>query len=110
MELWRLAVLDDGNIEYPGVFHRAAHDVRVPYRQSVVGDRDRSRSDHLTYLRQLLARHALGRGPDRVDTCLGRLSRLAKDELGDGGAVIGRVGIRHAGDGRESARDRGCRP
>ena len=49
------------------------------------------------------ARH----GANRIDARQVRLGRFLQDVRGDAGVVVDRIGVRHAGEGREAARHGG---
>src|SRR5713101_4587332 len=104
-----LGMADDGRAEGQGVFHRAAVDLGVHDALAVVGEGDAPRLGQLGHLGQLLALEAARDGADRVDAHDAFDARLGHDVVRDRAVVVDRIGIRHAGHGREAARGRGAR-
>ena len=102
-----LGVLNDRQVEVPGVSQRLAHQRGTPDRPAVVRDGDRPGSPLGPELRQLAALQPPADRRDRINPGPARPLRLLEHELRQGRVVVHGVGVRHAGDGREPSR-RGC--
>ena len=108
LEIGILGVLDDRHAQGAGQLERPAHDLRVPHRLSVVGDRDRARLDQLLDLGQGFAHLSAGHRGDGMDARVPALAG-APDHVFDPRAVVERRGgVRHAGDRGEAAPRRGA--
>ena len=78
--------------------------------QPVVADRHRARRFHGADGRQFLARAPLGDGADGKHVDQRLAARPLHDVAGHHGAIVHRLGVRHAADGGEPARRRRPRP
>ena len=90
------AMIDHGQIESRREFHGAAHHARIHHGPAVVGDSHRAGRLHAPDGRQFHAFAALGDGADGEDVDHREATRALHDIAGDGGAVIHRLGVRHA--------------
>jgi hypothetical protein len=104
-----LGVLDQRQIERPGVLERAAQQARVHHRAAVVGDRDDAALFHVGDIGQHLALEALGDRADRPDPDGAELAGAPHDQLGHRALVVDRLGVRHAADRREATGGRRAR-
>jgi hypothetical protein len=93
------------HLERSSVLECAAHQQRVDNRSAVVGDRHRTRANHLADLGELLSEAALGDRSDRIDPREADLRRPLPDEPCYRRIVVDRVGVGHTADRSETARD-----
>ncbi len=105
-----LLVRDDGEVEEPGVLERPAHEPGVHHGAAVVRDGDDARPVHLADLGQPLPGEPERERPDGMDPRAAGQRRTLQDEARDRAAVVHRVGVGHAGDRREAARERRRHP
>jgi hypothetical protein len=101
-----LAVIDDRRVQHPCVLEGSPHQQCCRHWPAVVRKRDAPGRALLAELRKLLATRAERNCADRVDTRQPGLCGLLQNELRDPGVIVDRVGVGHAGDGREAARHR----
>src|SRR6516225_10137000 len=97
---------EDGLVEHLAVFHRAPHDLGADDRRAVVGEGDGAAFDESADLGEFLAVSALGDGADGKDVGVAGAFGLQIDELRRRLAVQRRLGVGHAGDGRDAAGQR----
>src|SRR5439155_22984162 len=95
---------EDGLVEEAAMAQGAAHDLGADYRRTVVREGDGSPLDKAAHLGQLFALASLGDGPDGKDVGIGGPGRLKVNELSGGLAVQSRLGIGHARNRRDAAR------
>jgi hypothetical protein len=100
-------MIDDGDIEDPGVLEGAPHELSIIHGMTVVTNRDGARVHHFTDLRQLLAALTLGDGPDWKHVGESGLPSFVPNESGHNTAVVGWGSVRHTGDARKAAGN-GC--
>ncbi len=100
-----LAVFDERHAEHPGVLHGAAGQQRRRDGMAVVADGDAAGLLQFGDVGQLLAFLPARHRPNRVDARQGGVGGLLQDELGDAGVVVDRLGVGHAGHGREATGD-----
>src|SRR5215475_14950820 len=99
-----LAMIDYSEIEIARIFQRAPHDSRIGHGLPVVADRYYAGRLHLTDLGQLFAFRSLSDRADWKDVGEFRRAALFDDEASDRRIVVDRLRVRHAADGRETAR------
>ncbi len=98
-----LHVVDDGSIEHRGVLERPPHQATVLHRRSVVAEGHRSALDQIGHFGQFLPLSVLRHAGDRMD--VDRRAPTAFDhEFHHVARMNGRVGIGHAGHGREASK------
>ncbi len=98
-------MVDDWHTEHAGVLERAAHQKRRRHGTAIVGERHAAGSFLFAELGELLPFRAERHCADRIHARQSRFGGFLEDELGDAGVVVDRFGVRHAGDGGESAGD-----
>ena len=102
-----LLVHDDRQAEHRRVLERPPHETGVHDGTAVVGHGHDARPVHLPDLGEPLALHAGRQRTDRVDARSARHPRPLQDELRHRRAVVHRVGVGHARQRGEAARERG---
>ncbi len=100
---------DDNGAEGRGILQGPAHDFAVAHRHAVVRHGRAAGFLEFADFREVFAFLPLGDAADGIDATGPFLLGLAADIEGDAFVIDYRLGVGHAGNGREAAGDRGSR-
>lgn len=108
-ELKILGVAEHRLVEHTAIFEGPAHDLGTDHGGIIVGESDGPSSNEAADLGQLSAGPPFGDGAHGEHVGIAGPLRLQIDELRRGLVIQSRLGIRHASNRRNAAREGRCR-